>query len=133
MSGHITETYWVTWDGGVLATCTYTCVYSEGVYGEGVCVVNVCMWPEPQLQPDEPSVSQADQDVAVELVGTCTIGSTMTPIRQRLMGYFSWLLQKNKENKSRPADKRKVKPRFYGEALTVDDVYQRLAEEEREK
>ena len=42
-------------------------------------------------------------------------------------------MQKNKENKSRPTDKRKVKPRFYGEALTVNDVYQRLAEEEREK
>ena len=26
-----------------------------------------------------------------------------------------------------------MKPRFYGEVLTVDDVYQRLAEEEREK
>ena len=96
--------------------------------------------PEPQPQPDEPSVSQADpsashtdQDVVVELVGTCTIGSTVTPIRLRLMGYFSRLLQKNKENKSRPTDKRKVKPRFYGEALTVDDVYQQLAEEEREK
>ena len=72
------------------------------MYGEGVCVVNVCMWPEPQLQPDEPSVSQADQDVAVELVGTCTIGSTVTPICLCLMGYFSRLLQKNKENKSRP-------------------------------
>ena len=40
---------------------------------------------EPQPQPDEPSVSQAnpsapqgDQDVAVELVGTCTGGSSMT-------------------------------------------------------
>ena len=33
------ETYCVTRDGGVLAICTYTCVYSEGVY-----VVRVCMW-----------------------------------------------------------------------------------------
>ena len=56
----------------------------------------------------------------------------MTPIHLHLMGYFSRLLQKNKESKSCPADKCKVKL-LYGEALTVDDVYQWLAEEECQK
>ena len=75
------------------------------------------MEPEPQPHQDEPSALQADQNAAVKLVETCTIGSTVTLILLRLMGYFSWVLQKNKENKWHPADKLKVKLRFYGKAL----------------
>ena len=67
------------------------------------------------------------------LYRTCTIGSSVTSICLRLMAYFSQLLQKNKDYKSHPADKRKVRPHFYGEALTVNDVYQWLSEEEHQK
>ena len=67
---------------------------------------------------------------AIELVGTCTIGSTTTPIRLHLRGYFSKLLQKKRERPTRREDKSKTKPRFYGEALTLDEVAERYAEEE---
>ena len=66
----------------------------------------------------------------IELVGTCTIGSTTTPIRLHLRGYFSKLLQKKRERPTRREDKSKAKPRFYGEALTLDEVTERYAEEE---
>ena len=91
-----------------------------------------------QPQPAETSSSHSEAEeqtaVTIELVGTYTVESTVTPVRLQLTGYFSQLIKKNKENttKARP-DKRKVKPRFYGEALTLDEVYERLREEEREK
>ena len=91
-----------------------------------------------QPQPAETSSSHSEAEeqtaVTIELVGTCTVESTVTPVRLQLTGYFSQLIKKNKENttKARP-DKCKVKPRFYGEALTLDEVYERLREEEREK
>ena len=65
----------------------------------------------------------------IELVGTCTIGSMTTPIRLHVCGYFSKLLQK-RERPTRREDKSKAKPRFYGEALTLDEVTERYAEEE---
>ena len=66
---------------------------------------------------------------AIELVGACTIGSSTTPIRLHLRGYFSKFLQK-RERPTRREDKSKTKPRFYGEALTLDEVTERYAEEE---
>lgn len=91
--------------------------------------------PRPAVPPkSQPTVPSDDSNaVSVELVGTCTIKSAVTPIRLHLRGYFSQLLQKNRERSTHPADKRKVKPRFYGEALTVDEIYERLVEEARLK
>ena len=67
---------------------------------------------------------------AIELVGTCTVGSSITPIRLHLRGYFSKLLQKKRERPTRREDKSKTKPHFYGEALTLDEVTEMYAEEE---
>lgn len=53
------------------------------------------------------------------------------PMGRVVDGLFLRLLQ-NKENKSHPAYKRKVKPHFYGEALTID-MYQWLAEKQRQR
>ena len=58
----------------------------------------------------------------------CTINDADTPIRLHLQGYFSQLLQKNKQRKCGPTDKRKTTPRFYGEALTLDEVFERVGE-----
>ena len=70
--------------------------------------------------------------MSLDLTGTCTISSTITPIRLYLKGYFAQLLQR-KKSKAVSTEKSRVKPRFYGEALTVDEVYERMAAEEHEK
>ena len=48
-----------------------------------------------------------------------------------VVGYFSRYLQR--ENAAKTKDSRGVKPRYYGEALTHDDVIQRMEEEEQQK
>lgn len=58
-------------------------------------------------------------------------GSTMTPIRMHVVAYFTQHLQK--EIQQRPKDKRRLKPRYYGEALTRDEIIERMEEEEQEK
>lgn len=63
----------------------------------------------------------------------CTIDDTVTPIRFHLRGYFSKLLQKNKQHWGCRADKRKTKTHFYGEALTLDEVYERVVQEKEER
>ena len=40
---------------------------------------------------------------------------------------------KNKLEKAKAADKQKAKPRFYGEALTLDKMYERVSEEQQQK
>ena len=72
-----------------------------------------------------------DHTVTVKLHGTCTVDSSITPIRLELKGYFSKLLQKKQAHKA--VDKQKVKPKFYGEAVTLDEVYDRLVDEEVKK
>ena len=69
----------------------------------------------------------------IELVGTCTIGSTTTPIRLHLRGYFSKLLQKKRERPTRREDKSKAKPCFYSEALTLDEVTEEEALKAKQK
>ena len=73
----------------------------------------------------------SDHTVTVKLHGTCTVDSSITPIRLELKGYFSNLLQKKQAHKA--VDKQKVKPKFYGEAVTLDKVYDRLVDEEEAK
>ena len=48
-----------------------------------------------------------------------------------MVGYFSHYLQR--ENAAKTKDSRGVKPRYYGEALTHDDIIQRMEEEEQQK
>ena len=73
------------------------------------------------------------QSVVLELSGECTINKTITPVRLHLRGYFTEVLQKNRQQRTRQMDKRKVRPKFYGEALTLDEVHERLLMEEEEK
>ena len=56
-----------------------------------------------------------------KVIGTCRIGTTVTPMRLHLWGYFSKLPKRN--------DKTKATSRFYGEALTLDEVAERYAQE----
>ena len=93
---------------------------------------------EPSQQPPVQDTSQhsgdgEDQEFEVRLDGECTVNNAVTPIRLYLKGYFTKVLQQNKQAKSRKVDKRRVKPRFYGEALTTDDVYERVLAEEAAK
>ena len=73
------------------------------------------------------------QCVVLELSGECTINKTITPVRLHLRGYFTEVLQKNRQQRTRQMDKRKVRPKFYGEALTLDEVHERLLMEEEKK
>ena len=62
-----------------------------------------------------------------------TINTVVTPIRLHLKGYFTHILQKNKEGRKRAVNKQKHKPQFYGEALTMDDFYEKVVEAEQKK
>ena len=50
-----------------------------------------------------------------------------------LRGYFSNLLEKKKEKPAGKGDKCKARPRFYGEALTLDEVSEQYAAEQGQK
>ena len=65
--------------------------------------------------------------------GKNKVDKKITPIRLHLRGGFSSLIQGNKQQNGCTTDNRKIKPRFHGEALTQDDVCQRVTEEEEEK
>ena len=68
-------------------------------------------------------------DIVLELSGNCSINGTVTPIRLHLRGYFTKVLQKNRQHRDRQVDKCKVRPKFYGEALTLDEVHDRIVAE----
>ena len=57
-------------------------------------------------------------NIVLELSGNCSINGTVTPIRL---------------HRDRQVDKRKVRPKFYGEALTLDEVHDRIVAEKEEK
>ena len=84
---------------------------------------------------EENESSSSSQPTAIEVVGTCTVsnGQSVTPLRLHLRGYFTKLLEKKRERPAKRRDKTKTKPRFYGEALTLDEVAERYAEAESEK
>ncbi len=54
----------------------------------------------------------------------------MTPVRLNVVAYFSRHLEGKKQA---PRNNKRVKPRFYGEALTKDEVFVRIEETERAK
>ena len=58
-------------------------------------------------------------------------GAELTPMRPHLMQHFEQLLQKR--NAQKTVKRRRIKPQYYGEALTSDEIYQRLQEDEKEK
>ena len=109
----------------------------SGFYRCGLCPVSREAVSSHKLSTALPHTKPHDVEppptITVEMTGKCTVGNAVTPIRLHLRGYFSSLLQKNKPQKGQAADKRKAKPRFYGEALTLDEVYERVSEEQRQK
>ena len=56
----------------------------------------------------------AQPTTAVEVVGTCTLGKSTTPMRLHLREHFSNLLEKKREKTVNRGDKCKAKPQFYG-------------------
>ena len=76
-----------------------------------------------------PESESSAQPKHVEVTGVCNIDGE-TPMRFYLRGYFTKLLQKKREKPVGTKSKQKVKPRFYGEALTLDEVAERFAAEE---
>lgn len=70
------------------------------------------------------AVDNSSKEPEVLLDPTVTVEKETTPIRLQLRGYFAKLLTAKKKS-SLPTDKRKVKPNFYGEVLTTDDVFER--------
>lgn len=55
----------------------------------------------------------------------------MTPLRIHLRGYFANLTGGKKEAGAKKTGLKRVKALYSGEALTADDISQRLAEEEQ--
>ncbi len=53
----------------------------------------------------------------------------MTPVRLNVVAYFS----RHLEGKKQATRNKRVKPRFYGEALTKDEVFVRIEETEKPK
>ena len=69
----------------------------------------------------------------MNLSGECTVAKTTTPAWLYLKGYFTDLLRKNKQQRKGTQSERKHQPQFYGEALTLDSFYEKVAEEEQRK
>lgn len=62
----------------------------------------------------------------------CTdCGRCITPIRMHVVAYFAKHLQKEKRKQCK--DTRRIKPRYYGEVLTRDEIIERMEKEEMEK
>jgi len=65
----------------------------------------------PHVNPSssKPQTQEASStsEIVICLTGECTVNNTVTPIRLHLRGYFTKLLQENKQRRSQPADKRK--------------------------
>ena len=88
------------------------------------------------------SASQSSQSlsacISIQASASITIrggckqcGAELTPMRPHLMQHFEQLLQK--QNAQKTVKRRRIKPQYYGEALTSDKIYQRLQEDEKEK
>ena len=84
-------------------------------------------------EKSENTEKPSKSDIVLELSGNCSINGTVTPVRLYLRGYFTKVLQKNRQHRDRQVDKRKVRPKFYGEALTLDEVHDRIVAEKKEK
>ena len=88
-----------------------------------------------KLSPSPSTSNTAKQPArraSIEVHCTCNHG--LTPLRLHLRDHFSALLQPGScRNSKGKKDTRKVKPAFYGQALTTDDVLQILSEREEKR
>ena len=79
---------------------------------------------------DQSTLSVSDTGTSQKF--TCdSCESAITPVRLHVVAYFSCHLQR--ENAAKTKDRWRVKPQYYGEALTCDDVIQHMEEEEQQK
>ena len=62
----------------------------------------------------------------------CFTETQLTPVRVYLQGYFAKLIGDTKAN-GRKTVRRRVKPLYSGEALTTDEIYERLEDDDRKK
>ena len=69
--------------------------------------------------------------VYIQVVGCECLASKMTPLRIHLRGYFASLIGGKKEVAQ--TRRKKVKQLYSGEALTTDDISQRLEDEEQKR
>ena len=67
-----------------------------------------------------------------ELQLSCKCGNLITPVRLHVVGYISHHLQVKKPSQTQRS-KKCVKPKFYGESLTADEVFDRIQEAETAK
>lgn len=62
--------------------------------------------------------------------GGCShCGAELTPMRPHLTLHFEKLLQKKNAVKKGTSSRKRVKPQYYGEALTSDEVFHRLEDD----
>ena len=99
----------------------------------------------PHTQPSQKAQSLAqaivpDKEIEIhtdavylQVVGCeCSASKKMTPVRIHLRGYFASLIGGKKEV-AKKTGRKKVKPLYSGEALTTDDISQRLEDEEQKR
>ena len=117
-----------------------------GFKKSGICPLDRSVLPQHKLDKGLPFVGPSDKNtasqgqraeeeecMAINITGNCTINECVTPVRLELKCYFANILQKKTGRLRDQTDKQKVKPTFYGEALTTDEMHQRLTAEEEEK
>ena len=83
--------------------------------------------------------SAQDTTTATATATTCTVldlkcndcGCCLTPVRMHVVAYFTEHLQKEVQQQKR--DNRRLKPRYYGEVLTREEIIERMEREEEEK
>ena len=94
--------------------------------------------PPPESQSPKKGDQDAGADTDTHLIHVqvkcceCFSEKQLTPVRVYLRGYFAHLLGKKKTERKKTA-RRKVKALYSGEALTADDIFERLEEEDKQK
>lgn len=60
-------------------------------------------------------------------------GNETTPMRLNVVAYFSNYFQETNAKKTTTKNNKRVKPKYYGECLTRDEMMERIAEEEQKR
>ena len=109
----------------------------SGFRATGLCPLNRQAIPDVRLAVSAPYSQENESQEPVSLQSPeksaeCISPPPPTPqLHLHLKGYFTLLLQQNKT--TQPSRKRRCEVRVYGEALTSDEVFERIATKEAEK
>ena len=84
---------------------------------------------------DSPEAASSSQETTTTSATSKDTSATSkdTPVTTRVAKFFGELFQEKKANNTRLGKRGRVEPRHYGEALTEDEVYERLKREEEAK